>query len=66
MCARMCVYVCVHVCVLVMLSWYPRDGYQDSITKCTFYVDILSNLLSMYLKGDTKSVLIIRSTYYQG
>ena len=24
------------------------------------------NLLSMYLKGDTKSVLIIRGTYYQG
>ena len=24
------------------------------------------NLLSTYLKGDTKSVLIIRSTYYQG
>ena len=47
-----CVCVCVFVCVCTITQVY--------------YSRVAVKLASTYLKGDTKSILIIRGTYYQG
>ena len=46
----------------------PMSGYRELYCNLPQSLDggVLSQWNNMYLKGDNKSVLIIRGTYYQG